>query len=102
MPRDYAQHLDPAGAASLPPPATHLPPPPPPSAGASMLGPGLIAEIRRIGVEGFRCGYSAGIDQLVEPITATWLASESGLPEDRCRALLLELRDTLAEAASRD
>lgn len=61
----------------------------------------LLAEITKIGREGFDRGYSAGIDQLTEPIVATWLASESGLPEARCRELLLELCGMLAKVADR-
>lgn len=97
---DRAQHLDPAGAASLPPPATHLPPPPPPSGGGQMRAE-ILAEFRRIGTEGFERGYSAAVDQLAEPITTRWLAGESGLPEERCRELLLELRGMLAKVADR-
>lgn len=61
----------------------------------------LTAEIVEIGREGFREGYSAAADQLAAPIAATWLASESGLPEERCRDLLAELRQILINASAR-
>lgn len=59
----------------------------------------LTDEIMKIGAEGFERGYSAAVEQLAEPITAQWLAGGSGLPEDRCRALLTELRQLLIQAA---
>ncbi len=51
--------------------------------------------IRKVAVDGFNDGCTAAADMLAEPAAATWLARETGLPVERCRAVLPRMRDMM-------
>jgi len=57
--------------------------------------------VRKLAVAGFNEGYATAADMLTDPAAATWLASETGLPVERCRVLLQQMRSMMLAVAPR-